>query len=90
MNKERFQAIIGNPSREERITALLEGKVIKVKDYREMYYKLDKYRRLAFSYTNHPSSFHPFMDGFNYTSVLDDYNHNGDSKRISILVQNNF
>ncbi|MEI2465070.1 hypothetical protein [Niallia taxi] len=85
-NKKSLEVLPGNPSREERITALFEGKVIKVNDHREMYYKLDKFKRLAFSYTNHPSSFHPFMDGFNYTPILDDFTHNGDLKSITVLM----
>ena len=88
-NKERFQVINGNPPREERINALFNSKIIKVIDHREMFYKLDKYKRLTFGYTNHPSSFHPFMDGFNYTVVLDDYTHNGERKHISIIDYTN-
>lgn len=71
--RERYSIKEGNPTREERIQALYEGKMIKIKTYRTMYYRLDKYKRLCFSYTGHESSFHPYHSGFDYTNVLDDY-----------------
>lgn len=79
--KQRYNVIEGNPTREERLLALLNNKIIKVKNYRTMFYKLDKYQRLCFSYTGHPSSFQPYQNGFDYYHVLDDYDVAGGMRR---------
>ena len=84
--KLRYSVRGDNPSREDRLKALLEGKVILISTNMPMYYKLDKYLRLTFSRTGHESSFHPYQDGFNYRHVLDDYDQpSGWIKRIKII-----
>lgn len=84
--KDRYSVLEGNPSREERIQALFKGKVIQVVTHRTTYYKLDKYQRLCFSYTNHPDSFQPFHEGFNYYHVMDDYDSPGGNRRKRIII----
>jgi|GEM_PF-6520493 len=84
--KDRYSVLEGNPSREERIQALLNGNIIQVDTHRTMYYKLDKYHKLRFSYTNHPDSFHPFHEGFNYYHVLDDYDLPGGNRKKRIII----
>lgn len=84
--KDRFSILKGNPTREERIKALYTGKIIKVTDPSTTYHKLDRYCRLTFSTTCHPSSFHPYHHGYDYSKVLDDYNETTNSIReIEIL-----
>lgn len=84
--KNRYSVIEGNPSRQERMEALFNGKTIKVKTYTVTYYRLDKYQRLCFSSTNHESSYQPYHEGFNYAHVLDDIQQASNSKKtISII-----
>lgn len=84
--KIRYSIVEGNPTREQRVEALYDGKVIKVTDYKVTYYKLDKYQRLTFSFTGHPDSFQPYHKGFDYSDVLDDYNDTANcDRRIEIM-----
>jgi hypothetical protein len=85
--KERYKVLEINPSRKLRLESLISGKIIKVTNYRTMYYKLDKYYRLCFSSTGHPSSYHPFNQGFNYTDILDDLDSSSNSQNIVEIIE---
>ena len=84
--KNRYSVLKGNPTREERLTALLEGKVIRVESYKIMYYKLGRYHRLCFSYAGHMSSFEPFSSGYDYSKVLDDYDWVGNHEKVITII----
>ena len=84
--KDRYSVLEGNPTREERLATLLEGKVIRVETYRIMYYKLDRYHRLCFSYTGHKSSFQPFYNAYDYSDVLDDYDWAGNQEKVLTII----
>lgn len=83
-----------NPTREERLLALLEGKIIEKTTYRKengreefriQYFKMNKHTGLSFSYKNHPSSFHPYHNMFDFSDVLEDIDHNKDECYYIIL-----
>lgn len=80
--KERYSVRDGNPSREERIKALFDNKIFKVNS---TFHKLDRFHRMTFSKTGNVSSFHPYQSAYDYSKVLDDYDHNGEPKKIQII-----
>lgn len=94
MPRENYKLIIeSNPSREERMKAFLDGKLIKRIEQdgkRIVWLKLNKYYGVSFSLDRknefpHPDSFHPFHDVFNYHYVLEDYDHNNEPVKYEII-----
>lgn len=84
--RNRYSVNEGNPTRKERIDALFGNKTLQVTGSQTLYHRLDKYQRLTFSYTGHPSSFMPYENGFDYSKVLDDYEvTSGSTRRVKIV-----